>query len=66
LDSLTSEVLVKDLIALDAVRNMSLVMQAAVRTGVGEPSAVLSFDEIRLQWHNELLKRVSPLEKVAV
>ena len=66
LDSLTSEVLVEDLIAVDAMRNMSLTMQSAVRTKVGEPSVALSFAEIRLQWQKELLKRVSTPEKAVV
>ena len=59
LDSLTSEVLVKDLIALDTALSMSPTMQTALRTGVGEPSVPFSFGALRLLWQKELLKRVS-------
>jgi len=58
LDSLTTEVLVKDLIALDAALTMSPMMQTALRTGVSEPCLPLSFGETRVKWHNQLLKRV--------
>ena len=52
LDSLTSEVLVKDLMALDTMLTMSPMMQTALCTSVGEQSAAT-----RLEWHKELLKR---------
>ena len=58
LDLLTSEVLVNDLMSLDAALTMSLMMQTALRTGMGKPDLPLSFGATRLQWHKELLKRV--------
>ena len=45
LDSLTSDVLVKDLIALDAALAMSPTMQTALRPGVGGPGIPFSFDD---------------------
>jgi len=65
LDSLTSEVLVKDLIALDAVVNMSMspTMQTALRIGSCAQGVPLSFGVMRELWQKELLKRVS-LQKV--
>jgi len=59
LDSVTSEVLVKDLIALDAAHTMSPTMQTALRVGGNGPSVPFSFDALRLLWQKELLKRVS-------
>jgi hypothetical protein len=61
LDSLSSEVLVKDLIALEAALSMSMspTMQRALRTGVSGPSVPFSCDAMRLLWQKELLKRVS-------
>ena len=64
MDSLTTEVLVKDLIALDTALSMSPTMQTALRTGVGEPSVPFSFGTLRLLWQKELLKRVSTDAKV--
>jgi len=59
LDSLTSEVLAKDLITLDTALSMSPTMQTALRTGMGEPSVPFSFGALRLLWQKELLTRVS-------
>jgi len=61
LDSLTNEVLVKDLIALDAALSMSMspTMQTALRTGVCGSGVPFSFGAMRELWHKELLKRVS-------
>jgi len=58
LDLLTSEVLVKDLMALDTMLTMSPMMQTALFTGVGEACLPLSLGATRLEWHKELLKRV--------
>ena len=58
LDLLSSEVLVKDLMALDTILTMSPMMQAALFTGVGEACLPLSLSATRLEWHKELLKRV--------
>ena len=66
LDSLSNEVLVKDLIALDAALTMSPTMLTALRVGAGGPSVPFSFGAMRELWQKELLKRVSPQEKVAV
>ena len=51
LDTLTSEMLAKDLISLDAMRTMSPAMHTAIRT--------VSIDAMRSLWQQELLKRVS-------
>ena len=59
LDSLTSEVLVKDLIALDAVLSMSQTMQTALCTGVCVRGVPFSFGAMRDRWQKELLNRVS-------
>jgi len=59
LDSLTDEVLAKDLIALDAALTMSPTMLTALRFGAGGPSVPFSFSAMRELWHKELLKRVS-------
>jgi len=59
LDSLTNEMLVKDLIALDAALAMSPVMLTAMRGAGG----TVPLDKMRLQWHQELLKRVSADKK---
>ena len=59
LDSLTDEVLAKDLIALDAALTMSPTMLTALRVGAGGPSVPFSFGAMRELWHKELLKRVS-------
>jgi len=61
LDSLTNEVLVNDLMALDAEVNMSMsaTMQTALRTGVCANGVPFSFSAMRELWHKELLKRVS-------
>jgi len=63
LDSLTNEVLVKDLIALDAALTMSPTMLTALRVGAGRvgaggPSVPVSFGAMRLLWQKELLERV--------
>jgi len=58
LDSLTNEVLVKDLIALDAALTMSPTMLTALSVGAGGPSVPVSFGAMRLVWQKELLKRV--------
>ena len=58
LDSLTNEVLVKDLIALDAALTMSPTMLTALRVGAGGPSVPVSFGAMRLLWQKELLERV--------
>ena len=58
LDLLTSEVLVKDLMALDTMLTMSPMMQTALFTGVGEACLPLSLGATRLEWHKELLKRM--------
>ena len=61
LDSLSSEVLVNDLIALDAAVSMSMspTMQTALRTGVCVQGVPFSFGAMRELWQKELLKRVS-------
>ena len=61
LDSLSSEVLVNDLIALEAAVNMSMsaTMQTALRTGVCGQGVPFSFGAMRELWQKELLKRVS-------
>ena len=61
LDSLSSEVLVNDLIALEAAVNMSMsaTMQTALRTGVCVQGVPFSFGAMRELWQKELLKRVS-------
>jgi len=66
LDSLTNEVLAKDLIALDAALTMSPTMLTALRVGAGGPSVPLSFGAMRLLWQNKLFMRVSTPEKAAV
>ena len=58
LDSLTNEVLVKDLIALDAALTMSPTMLTALRVGAGGPSVPVSFGAMRLLWQKELFERV--------
>jgi len=58
LDLLTSEVLVKDLMALDTMLTMSPMMQTALRTGMGGACVPLSLSATRLEWHKELLKRM--------
>ena len=61
LDSLTSEVLVKDLIALEKAVHMTMspTMQTALRIGLCAQGVPFSFGAMREMWLKELLKRVS-------
>jgi len=59
LNLLSTEVLVKDLIALDAALSMSPIMLVALRKGMGGQSVAVSFGAMRELWQKELLKRVS-------
>jgi len=63
LHALSAEVLVRDLIALDAAPAMSPTMQTALRTGAGASDEMLSRDAIRLLWQKELLQRVTTDEQ---